>query len=221
MAGKQYQDEDGYTYERRPRGRRVYVDSPKLTKLRALRDELSAEVDGFYDEIMSYDELDAADCPDDLHSSHIAYMDTRSKLTGVEAAIVREQWYLMAKGSEYGYLNDDGERVRYDMYPVPPYEDPKDVVDYVEDLGDRAEVEADDEAATVEDTPLPETAVLTCDSKHGRHIRFGGLIDAAASCATAYRDGYVDGLADVSDLIDGMIEDTADDDEACTDEEED
>ncbi|WP_289098654.1 hypothetical protein [uncultured Bifidobacterium sp.] len=78
---------------------------------------------------------------------------------------------------------------------------------------------ADDEACTI-----PETTVFAYDAKQGRcrSFRFGGMLDTAAACAQANRDGYLTGLKDVRDLINGMIadhdEDTDGGDEACTDE---
>ncbi|MEF2736703.1 hypothetical protein [Bifidobacterium sp. AGR2158] len=70
---------------------------------------------------------------------------------------------------------------------------------------------------------FPETTVWAYDAKQGRCRAFhvGGMIATAAACAKAHRDGYLTGLKDVRDLLDGMIADHDEDtdgDEACTHE---
>lgn len=87
---------------------------------------------------------------------------------------------------------------------------------YTDDDG----IDADDD----ESCGFPETTVFAYDAKQGRCRAFhvGGLIATAAACAKAHRDGYLAGLRDARDLLDGMIadhnEDADDDGEACTDE---
>lgn len=70
---------------------------------------------------------------------------------------------------------------------------------------------------------FPETTVWAYDAEQGRCRAFhvGGMIATAAACAKAHRDGYLTGLKDVRDLLDGMIADHDEDtdgDEACTHE---
>lgn len=79
--------------------------------------------------------------------------------------------------------------------------------------------DADDDEAC----GFPETTVFAYDAKQGRCRAFhvGGMIATAAACAKAHRDGYLAGLRDARDLLDGMIADhdeDTDDGEACTDE---
>lgn len=71
---------------------------------------------------------------------------------------------------------------------------------------------ADDEACG-----FPETTVWAYDAKQGRCHAFhvGGMIATAAACAKAHRDGYLAGLRDARALLDGMIADHDEDDEAC------
>lgn len=70
---------------------------------------------------------------------------------------------------------------------------------------------------------FPETTVWAYDAKQGRCHAFqvGGMIATAAACAKAHRDGYLNGLKEARDLLDGIIADhdkDTDADEACTHE---
>lgn len=124
MKKDEYRDADGDIFEERPCGRREYVGSQKLTRLKHERDVALEQADGFYDELVSFDDFDAVDQPYERHSVHEAYIDARIRLDGIDAAITRERWRLMRKGSEYGYVDIRGDRFPYDDEPVAPDMDP-------------------------------------------------------------------------------------------------
>lgn len=107
-------DEDGYTYEERPHGRREYVDSPKLANLRRALKDAQHRADNLWDEFESFDYFDSVDQPEERHSIHQQYLDACITCTGIDAAITRERFRLMQRGSDYGFINADGERVPYD-----------------------------------------------------------------------------------------------------------
>lgn len=79
------------------------------------------------------------------------------------------------------------------------------------------------EAPAETECGFPETTVWAYDAEQVRCRAFqvGGMIATAAACAKAHRDGYLTGLKEARDLLDGIIADHDEDtdvDEACTHE---
>lgn len=100
-------DEQGWEYEDRPNGRRHYVNSPALQEAR----EKAREAEKIDKNLR--DAYAAATEPALLVQLKELSINASLALDGAKAAVNREKFRLMQRESEYGYLDDNGNRRPY------------------------------------------------------------------------------------------------------------
>ncbi|RSX46091.1 hypothetical protein [Bifidobacterium castoris] len=200
-----YKDSEGYVYEERPCGRREYVESPLLRDLRADREAAQQEVDRLYDMLDAYDAKHTEYEPYERHGIHNAYIEARIRLTGIDSRITREQWRLMRKSSEYGYIDANGERVPYDAAPVAPELDPDDITEPADET---------DEPDGGETRCFEARFGAVRDGHGAVFVRIASMAELLADAVAAARRST---LQEISEHIDALIAEI-DGDEACTDE---
>lgn len=100
-------DEQGWEYEDRPNGRRHYVNSPALQEAR----EKAREAEKIDKNLR--DAYAAATEPALTAQLKELSINASLALDGAKAAVNREKFRLMQRESEYGYLDENGDRRPY------------------------------------------------------------------------------------------------------------
>lgn len=208
MDRDQCQDAEGYVFEERSCGRRRYVDSIKLRNLRRARADAQKEVERLAAILDGWDANANEYLPYDRHAYHRSYMDARIRLNSIEASITREQWHLMQKSSDYGYIDAHGDRVPFDGDMVTPDEEPGDDARTEAPASDTAdETDVDDQCASCE-----------CGACHTDCGVLIPAVQVAEMIVSAVTEARRHTLRQIGDYIDAQLE--GPDDEACTEEEE-